>query len=43
MAMLKVEAEVRKWLGPAVCAAGLDSLVKQWDKCIKVSGGYVEK
>jgi hypothetical protein len=24
-------------------AAGFDALVKQWDKCINVGGGYVEK
>jgi hypothetical protein len=24
-------------------AAGFDRLVKRWDKCIKVGGGYVEK
>jgi hypothetical protein len=25
------------------CAAGFDTLVKRWDKCIFVGGGYVEK
>jgi hypothetical protein len=25
------------------CAAGFDVLVKRWDKCINVGGGYVEK
>jgi hypothetical protein len=25
------------------CAADFDALVKQWDKCITVGGGYVEK
>jgi transposase len=25
------------------CAAGFDALVKRWDKCINVDGGYVEK
>jgi hypothetical protein len=25
------------------CAAGFDELVKRWDKCISVDGGYVEK
>jgi hypothetical protein len=25
------------------CAVGFDTLVKQWDKCISVGGGYVEK
>jgi hypothetical protein len=24
-------------------AAGFDTLVKRWDKCISVGGGYVEK
>jgi hypothetical protein len=24
-------------------AAGFDTLVKRWDKCINVGGGYVEK
>jgi hypothetical protein len=24
-------------------AVGFDTLVKQWDKCINVGGGYVEK
>jgi hypothetical protein len=24
-------------------AAGFDALVKRWDKCISVGGGYVEK
>jgi hypothetical protein len=24
-------------------AAGFDALVNQWDKCINVDGGYVEK
>jgi hypothetical protein len=36
----------RKWLrqqSKDFPAAGLDALVKQWDKCISVSGGYVEK
>jgi hypothetical protein len=25
------------------CAAGLDALLKRWDKCINVGGRYVEK
>jgi hypothetical protein len=25
------------------CAVGFDALVKRWDKCINVGGGYVEK
>jgi hypothetical protein len=24
-------------------AVGFDTLVKQWDKCINVGGGYVKK
>jgi hypothetical protein len=24
-------------------AAGFDALVKRWDKCIRVGGGYIEK
>jgi hypothetical protein len=41
-----VETEVRKWLrqqSKDFFAAGFDALVKQWDKCISVGGGYVEK
>jgi hypothetical protein len=25
------------------CAVGFDALVKRWDKCIDVGGGFVEK
>jgi hypothetical protein len=35
----------RKWLRQQTkdfYAAGFDSLVKRWDKCIRVGGGYVE-
>jgi hypothetical protein len=38
--------QVRKWLrqqSKDFYAAGFDALVKRWDKCISVSGGYVEK
>jgi hypothetical protein len=41
----EVDTEVRKWLRqqPEVfCAAGFDALIKRWDKCISVGGGYVE-
>jgi hypothetical protein len=41
-----VEMEVRKWLGQQskdFYAVGFDRLVKQWDKCISVGGGHVEK
>jgi hypothetical protein len=40
------EMEVRKCLGQQLedfYAAGFDALVKRWDKCINVGGGYVEK
>jgi hypothetical protein len=42
----EVELEVQKWLRQqskdfyAVC---FSALVKRWDKCISVDGGYVEK
>jgi hypothetical protein len=42
----EVETEVRKWLkqkSKDFYAAGFDALVKRWDKCISVGGGYVEK
>jgi histone-lysine N-methyltransferase SETMAR len=42
----EVETEVQKWLrqqSKEFCAAGFDALVKQWDKCINVGGGYVKK
>jgi hypothetical protein len=32
--------QVRKWRRHA---AGVDALVKRWDKCVSVGGGYVEK
>jgi hypothetical protein len=41
-----VEMEVWKWLiqeSKDLYAAGIDALVKRWDKCINVGGGYVEK
>jgi hypothetical protein len=37
---------VRKWLGQqsrGLYAAGFEPLVKRWEKCISVGGGYVEK
>jgi hypothetical protein len=37
---------VRKWLrkqSKDFYVAGLDALIKRWDKCINVGGGYVEK
>jgi hypothetical protein len=42
----EVETEVRKWRrqqSKYFYAAGFDALVKRWDKCINVCGGYVEK
>jgi hypothetical protein len=42
----EVETEVRNWprqQSKDFYAAGFDALVKQWDKCINVGGGYVEK
>jgi hypothetical protein len=42
----EVETEVRKWLRQQpkyFYAAGFDALVKRWDKCINVGGGYVGK
>jgi hypothetical protein len=42
----EVETEVRKWLrqqSKDFYAAGFDALIKRWDKCISVGGGYVEK
>jgi hypothetical protein len=38
--------EERKWLrqqSKDFYAAGYEALVKGWDRCIKVGGGYVEK
>jgi hypothetical protein len=37
---------VLKWLRKKTndsYVAGFDALVKRWDKCINVDGGYVEK
>jgi hypothetical protein len=38
--------EVREWLRQQLLyfyAAGADELVRRWDMCINVDGGYVEK
>jgi hypothetical protein len=38
--------QVRKWLrqqSEDFYAAGFDALVKRWDKCVSVGGGYVGK
>jgi hypothetical protein len=38
---------VRKWLREQLrnfdAAAGFEALLKRWDKCVSVGGGYVEK
>jgi hypothetical protein len=42
----EVETKVRKWLRQQsndFYAASFDALLKQWDKCINVAGGYVKK
>jgi hypothetical protein len=42
----EVETQVRKWLrheSKDFFAASFEALVKRWDKCINVGGGYVEK
>jgi histone-lysine N-methyltransferase SETMAR len=42
----EVETVVQKWLrkqSKVLYGAGFDALVKRWDKCICVGGGYVEK
>jgi hypothetical protein len=42
----EVEMEVRKWprkQSKDFYDAGFDALVKRWDKCISVGGGYVKK
>jgi hypothetical protein len=42
----EVETEVQKWLRQQpkdFYAAGFYALVKRWDKCINVDGGYAEK
>jgi hypothetical protein len=42
----RFETEVRKLLrqqSEDFYAAGFDALVKRWDKCISVGGGFVEK
>jgi histone-lysine N-methyltransferase SETMAR len=42
----EVETKVRKWLrqqSKDFYAAGFEALVKRWDKCVSVAGGYVEK
>jgi hypothetical protein len=45
-ANVEVETEVRKWRrqqSKKTYAAGFDELVKRWDKCINVGGGYIQK
>jgi histone-lysine N-methyltransferase SETMAR len=41
----EVETEVWTWLrqqSNEFCVADFDALVKQWDKCLNVGGGYVK-
>jgi hypothetical protein len=43
---IPVEPEVREWLrkqSKDFYTTGFDELVKRWDQCINVGGGYVEK
>jgi hypothetical protein len=40
------ETEVWNWLrqqSKDFYAAGFDAMIKRWDKCINVGGGYVKK
>jgi hypothetical protein len=42
----EVETDVLKWLrqqSKDFYAADFDALIKRWDKCTNVGGGYVEK
>jgi hypothetical protein len=42
----EVETEVRKWLTQQpkdFYTVGFIALVKRWDKCVSVGGGYVKK
>jgi hypothetical protein len=42
----EVETEERKWLRQQsrdFYAASFDAMIMQWDKCMNVIGGYVEK
>jgi hypothetical protein len=42
----EVETETGKWLrqqSKDFYIASFEALVKRWDKCINVGGGYVEK
>jgi hypothetical protein len=42
----KSQTMKRKWLrqqSKDFYNSGFDTVVKRWDKCIKVGGGYVEK
>jgi hypothetical protein len=42
----EVETEMQKWLrqqSKDSYVAGFNALVKQWDKCINIGGGYVKK
>jgi hypothetical protein len=40
------DTEVRKWQrqqSKDFYAVGFDTLVKRWDKCVNIAGGYIEK
>jgi hypothetical protein len=40
------KTEMRKWLtqwSEYFYTAGFKALVKSWDKCVNIGGGYVEK
>jgi hypothetical protein len=42
----EVETEMRKWLKQHLedfYAAGFNALVKRWNKCTSVGGGYIKK
>jgi hypothetical protein len=42
----EVGTEVQEWprqQSKYFYAVGFDALVKRWDKCVNVGGGYVEK
>jgi hypothetical protein len=44
--MKRLKRRCVKWLRQQpkyFCAAGFDALMKRWDKCYNVGGGYVEK
>jgi hypothetical protein len=40
---IATEANVLKQQSKDLCAVNFDALLKRWDKCINVDGGYVKK